>query len=150
MKSKLIRAELKDLETILGLMQEFYEIEHLNFDPHFARKSLKELLSFESFGMTHIIYACNEISGYVVTTNCYSLEFHGRFALIDELYLRQDYRGRGIARSALEELEEICRKNGIHAVRLEVARTNIHARNVYLKAGFKAEERDLMTKWIKE
>ncbi|MGE5429665.1 MAG: GNAT family N-acetyltransferase [Syntrophomonadaceae bacterium] len=150
MDSRLIRAGLRDLELVVTLMQEFYKIEHLEFSDHFQRKALKEILADDNFGMVYIIYAGDIAAGYAVLTNCYSLEFHGRFALIDELYLREAYRGLGIARAAMEEMEEICHRNGIHAIRLEVAKTNVRARQVYNKAGFRAEERDLMTKWIKE
>ncbi|HEX2962878.1 MAG TPA: GNAT family N-acetyltransferase [Ignavibacteriales bacterium] len=150
MDSKLTPAGLGDLELVVTLMQEFYKIEHLEFDPHFQRRALKEILGNSNFGTVQIIYAGDSVAGYVVMTNCYSLEFHGRFVLIDELYLREAYRGRGIAGSAMEKIEEICLEGGIHAIRLEVAKTNVRAQKVYVKAGFKAEERDLMTKWIKE
>lgn len=150
MDSKLVRAGMKDLDLVIGLMQEFYKIEHLEFDDHFQPGALRELLSGSQFGMVNIIYAGDSPAGYVAATNCFSLEFHGRFVLIDELYLREAYRGKGIARRTMEELEEICLSQGIHAIRLEVAKTNLRAREIYLKAGFKAEERDLMTKWIKE
>ncbi|MGE5353667.1 MAG: GNAT family N-acetyltransferase [Acidobacteriota bacterium] len=150
MDSKLSPAGLKDLELLISLMQEFYKIEHLEFDPHFQRRALKEILGNSDFGAVHIIYAGPEVAGYVVVTNCYSLEFHGRFVLVDELYLRESYRGMGIARSAMEKIEDLCLERGVHAIRLEVAKTNVRAQKVYLKAGFKAEERDLMTKWIKE
>lgn len=150
MESKLIRAELNDLELVLSLMQEFYQIEHLEFDTHFQRRALKEILENSSFGMVHLIYTGDSLTGYVIMTNCFSLEFHGRFVLIDELYLREAYRGMGIAKRAMEEVETLCLARGIHAIRLEVAKTNVRARQVYQKAGFKAEERDLMTKWIKE
>ncbi|HEX2869402.1 MAG TPA: GNAT family N-acetyltransferase [Ignavibacteriales bacterium] len=150
MDSKLVPAGVRDLELIISLMQEFYRIEHLEFDPHFQPKALRELLSGSQLGMVNIIYAGESPAGYVVSTNCFSLEFHGRFALIDELYLRESYRRKGIAKKVMEELEEIFLNEGIHAIRLEVAKTNLRAREIYLKAGFKAEERDLMTKWIKE
>lgn len=150
MNSKLVRADLSDLELLITLMQEFYKIEHLEFDAHFQKRALKEILGNSDFGMVHIIHAGDSLAGYVVITNCYSLEFHGRYALIDELYLREGYRGRGVARTALEEIEELCLHSGIHAIRLEVSRTNLRAREVYLKAGFRDEERFLMTKWIKD
>ena len=39
--------------------------------------------------------------GYLVLTLGYSLEYGGRDAFIDEVYIRSSYRGRGIGTAAL-------------------------------------------------
>lgn len=150
MDVKLIRAEIKDSGLLKQMMEEFYTIEHLAFESGTAEKALGDILGSEDYGNIYIISAGSESAGYVVAANCFSLEFHGRFVLIDELYLSEAYRGKGVAMAAMQQIEELCRSRGIHAIRLEVAKTNVRARGVYGKAGFIKEERDLMTKWITE
>ena len=43
----------------------------------------------------------------------YGLESHGRFAFLDEMYIRDEYRGRGLGREALEAVEETCRRRRV-------------------------------------
>ena len=78
----------------------------------------------------------------------YSLEFHGRDAFIDELYVVPEYRGRGIGSNVMRIVEDACRELGVRAVHLEVERDNPAARALYLRFGFKEHDRLLMTRWI--
>lgn len=88
------------------------------------------------------------MAGYIVLTFGFSLEFHGRDAFVDELYVRNGYRGHGIGKASLRLVEEVCQKEGIKALHLEVDRQNLHAQNLYRKAGYKDHDRYLLTKWL--
>jgi ribosomal protein S18 acetylase RimI-like enzyme len=92
--------------------------------------------------------ANGEPVGYLCVTLCYSLEFDGRFALLDELYLEEASRGKGIGAQAIAFAAEFGRARGLTAIRLEVAHTNSHAVELYRREGFKAHDRHLMTKWL--
>jgi diamine N-acetyltransferase len=140
-------AESFDINTILILMQEFYEIEHLTFD-HNSCAAITDLLNNKSFGGVWLIQHQTEAIGYVVLTIGYSLEFHGRDAFIDELYIRANYRGQGIGTQALEYMQEVCRSLGIKALHLEVDRVNTKAQKLYHSLGFKDHDRYLLTKWL--
>jgi len=89
-----------------------------------------------------------ELAGYLVLTFGYSLEFHGRDALVDELYVREAYRGRGAGTLSLAFVEEICRTEGIRALHLEVDRGNERARRLYHRAGYEDHDRYLLTRWL--
>jgi ribosomal protein S18 acetylase RimI-like enzyme len=86
--------------------------------------------------------------GYVVLTFGYSLEFLGRDAFIDELYLREYYRGRGWGRKTLDFVEEQARTSDIRSIHLEVVRQNDTAKEVYRRTGYVDHDHFLMTKWI--
>jgi GNAT superfamily N-acetyltransferase len=148
METSFKRAASHDLETLLVFMREFYEFEHLSFDERVARTALAKLLADESCGRVWMIYVGDEAVGYVVLTLGYSLEFRGRDAFIDELYMREGYRGQGAGKSALKFVEEACRALGIQALHLEVGRDNPNAQALYRKVGFQDHDRYLMTKWI--
>ncbi len=141
-------AILSHTQSLLELMQEFYACEHLPFDEAVARKSLEEILNNKSFGYIYLIVPDDMIVGYIVLTFGFSLEFHGRDALVDELYIREPYRGKGMGTKALEFVQEVCRQEGIHALHLEVDRGNIRAQELYRKSGFKDHNRYLLTKWL--
>jgi len=137
-----------DIETLIAMMREFYAHEELTFDEAIARRALRGIVGDETFGRVFLILAAGEVAGYAVLTFGYSLEFHGRDAFVDEIYLRDEYRGRGIGGRALEFLTEVCAENGISALHLEVERSNTQAQAVYHKFGFEDHDRYLMTKWI--
>lgn len=137
-----------DIEALLAMMIDFYAHEGLALDETIARRALLDLIDDEKLGRVFLILLANEIVGYAVLTFGYSLEFHGRDAFVDEIYLRDEHRGQGIGARALEFLTGVCAENGVAALHLEVERSNARAQAVYRKFGFEDHDRYLMTKWI--
>ncbi len=141
-------ADVADIDLLTEFMRELYEFDRSAFDEHVARSALLQILSDDSFGRVWLIQVNGSPVGYVVLTLGFSLEFHGRDAFIDELYIREQYRGCGVGRRAIELVEGACRSSGVRALHLEVEHANTGAQAVYRKLGFKDHERHLMTKWI--
>jgi len=143
-------ADASHANLLIPLMREFYAVEHLRFDEKVAPQALQQLLRNRAFGIAYLISVDNELVGYIVLTFGFSLEFHGRDAFIDELYLRENYRGQGIGKAGLQLIEETCRSEGIKALHLEVERVNTRAQAVYRRAGYQDHDRYLLTKWFEE
>jgi GNAT superfamily N-acetyltransferase len=141
-------ADVSDIETLLVFMQEYYAFDQFPFDRDVARAALERLLSDPAFGRIWLIRDGAEAVGYVVLALGYSLEYHGRDAFLDEIYIRAGHRGQGIGARALAFLEDVCRDLGVNALHLEVERSNTVAQQVYRRAGFEDHDRFLMTKWI--
>jgi len=141
-------ASISDAATLLELMREYYAFDHLSFDEAAIRPALAALLDNDSFGRAWLIEDGGAPLGYVILTLGYSLEYHGRDAFVDELYIREAYRGRGRGRQALELLEATCRELGVRALHLEVDRANTVAQEVYRRAGYQDTGRYLMNKWL--
>lgn len=137
-----------DEEIVLELMREFYTIEHLDYRQEVARAALRELWGDTARGRVYLPSVEGSLAGYLVLTYGFSLEFHGRDALVDELYLREAYRGRGLGTACLRWVEEVCREEGIHAVHLEVDRINTGAKRLYHREGYADHDRHLLTKWL--
>lgn len=142
------RANAAHRSTLLLLMREFYAFEHLAWDEAEARGALDTLLGDTSLGEVWLAVRGGEAAGYFVLSFGFSLEFRGRFALLDELFLREGHRGGGLGRRAMEQAVRACRAQGIHALRLEVEHRNGAAQAFYRRLGFHAHERHLMTRWI--
>ena len=75
----------------------------------------------------------------------YSLEYLGRDAFIDELYLIESYRRRGWGKRTMQFVQEEAQRQGIRAIHLEVVRRNTNAFEFYRKLGFKDHDHRLMT-----
>lgn len=148
MKHIFTLANASDADELVELMREFYAFEHLAFDEAAARIALGQILSEGKFGVVHLIRVGAETAGYLVVTFAFSLEFHGRDAFVDELYLRENFRGSGIGKASIEFAAEVCRAEGIAALHLEVERENTRAQNLYRRAGFRDHDRYLLTKWL--
>jgi|SRR5919202_191505 ribosomal protein S18 acetylase RimI-like enzyme len=150
-------ADRSDTEILVQFIREFHEFEHLPFDDKTIRTLLAKLLNDDSLGRVWLIQdgsdaiaqsAGPKAIGYIVLTFGYSLEFLGRDAIIDELYIRQSHRGQGVGTKALQFVEEMCPSLGIQSLHLEVDRKNTTAQSLYRKVGFEDHDRYLMTKWI--
>jgi ribosomal protein S18 acetylase RimI-like enzyme len=136
-------------EPVMGeLMREFYAHEGLRFDAERSLGAFRTLVGDPNLGRVWTFRAGDEVVGYVAVTVCFSLEFAGRYALVDELYVREAHRGRGIGLRALEAVGEACRELDVPAVRLEVDVRNQRAMALYRRAGFALQERYMMSRWV--
>jgi GNAT superfamily N-acetyltransferase len=148
MKTTFKIAERTDIETLLEFMRGYYEFDHLPFDEQVARAALTKFVDDELLGRVWLISYVDEAIGYLILTLGYSLEYGGRDAFIDEVYIRESHRGYGIGQSALTFAEDACRSLGVRVLHLEVERANTNAHGLYRKAGFVDHDRYLMTKRI--
>jgi GNAT superfamily N-acetyltransferase len=138
----------QELPALLAMMRDFYEQQHMRFDETVARRAIQQLLEKPEHGQIYLIFRGAELAGYFTLTFCFSLEFHGRFALLDEVYLREPFRRQKLGQAVIGFAEGLCRQRGIAALRLEVGRENAGAQALYRKSGFAEDARNLMTKWL--
>ena len=150
MRAKFKSATVSDEEVLMNLRREFCEFESFPnpLDEQTNRRVLRMLIENEQAGRIWMILIEGEAVGYVVLTFGYRLEYAGRDALIDELYLREKFRGFGIGKQTVAFIEEFCRAQNIKTVHLEVDRTNTAAKTLYRQSGFVDHERHFLTKWI--
>jgi ribosomal protein S18 acetylase RimI-like enzyme len=137
-----------DADALVEMMRALYEHDRTPFDEPAHRAALAQLFADDSYGVVYLLLSGGAAAGYVVVTFGFSLEFRGRDAFIDELFVRGEFRGRGLGASALRFAEGVCRERGVRALHLEVERANAGAQSVYRRAGFKDHDRYLLTKWL--
>lgn len=142
------RATLADEAALGELMREFYAHEGLVFDEVRTIGAFRRMAEDPNLGAVWIVRVGDALAGYVAITMSYSLEFAGRFGLIDELYVREAYRGHGLGSRALEVAAEACRAMDVSALRLEVDVENERARALYQRLGFTLQKRYMMSRWI--
>jgi ribosomal protein S18 acetylase RimI-like enzyme len=141
-------ATLLDLEAVLALHRDFFAEDGYPFREEESRANLARLLAEPGLGRVFAMDEDGTVAGYLVLTFGFSLEFGGRDALVDELYVSPGYRGRGLGTRALDAAEAVCREQGIRAVHLAVERYKEGAQALYRRMGFVAHQRDVMTKRI--
>jgi GNAT superfamily N-acetyltransferase len=136
------------MERALDMMGRLYSEAGAAHHRERARRAADGLMANPELGGVWLIEVHGETAGYFCVTLCYSLEFDGRFALLDELYLEEAWRRKGIGAQAIAFAAEWSRARSLAAIRLEVAHTNSRALELYRREGFKAHDRHLMTKWL--
>jgi len=137
-----------DIDTILEFMRQFYAIDEYPFEEHAARTALDNIVHDLSLGRVWLIHIGEEAIGYIVVTFGYSLEYRGRDAFIDELFVLASHRNQGVGTKAIQFALEACPALGIRALHLEVERTNVTGQTLYRKFGFEDHDRYLMTRLI--
>jgi ribosomal protein S18 acetylase RimI-like enzyme len=110
-----------------------------------ARASFVRLVTDDMLGRVWVLEFEGEPAGYVVLTLGYSMEYSGRDAFVDDLFIRERYRRRGLGRMAMDVVKSECRGRGVRALHLEVGRTNTAAKELYRRFGFVDHDRQLMT-----
>jgi GNAT superfamily N-acetyltransferase len=135
-----------DLGVLLDLMRQLYEHGEMPWSERTAEVSLSELLRSPEKGGAWLVRVNRETTGYLVLTLAFSLEFGGSFGFLDELYIRPEWRGKGVGSAALRFAEVQCLQLGASALRLETATDNRDGVRFYERHGLTREPRYLMTK----
>jgi ribosomal protein S18 acetylase RimI-like enzyme len=137
------------VRRVLPFMARLYEQDHLDYDADRAVRVCEWFLANPDWGGVWMVESNGEDAGYLAITVASSIEFHGRLAFLDELYIAPAFRSRGLGPAAVEFASGWARARGFAALRLEVAHENAHAQHVYRRAGFLLQDdRRLMTKWL--
>ena len=135
-----------DLDTLNRMVRAYYVHDGLAYEELPARRALQEIIRTKRFGRAWLIDLDKELIGYAVLTFGFSVEFHGRHAVLDEVFLLPDHQGKGHFREILALIEACCREQGIRALSLLVETKNTQAQRAYQKNGFKPYDRIVMTK----
>ena len=138
-------AESEDIPQLVALMTEFYAETATPLDANQAATAFAALLAHDQLGQVWVIQANKRTVGYVVVTFSYSMEFGGRNAFLDDLFIRAPFRGDGLGAAALQEVRRFCVDRGVRALHLETGRDNVAAHALYRKAGFVVTDRQLLT-----
>lgn len=137
-----------DVAPIVALMRGYYAEDGYSFEAVQSRHALRTLLGDDTLGRVWVLEDEEGVAGYLVVTLGYSLEYGGRDAFIDELFLAERARGRGAGRQALDLAEAWCRERGVRALHLEVEPHRDQASELYRRRGFVDRGRRLMTLWL--
>jgi GNAT superfamily N-acetyltransferase len=129
-------------ETLLPLVRAYHEFEHVVMSDAERKAAVAPLLEAESpWGRVWLIRFRDRVVGYVALCFGYSIEFRGRDAFIDELFIVPEARGQGAGGAVLQLLKQEAASLGVVALHLEVAKDNEPARRLYGQGGFLARER---------
>lgn len=141
MKVELRAMDATTLPRVLPLIADYHAFESLDSSAAEREAAARQLLDNPDFGAIWLVYCDDELAGYIALCRGFSIEFNGFDAFIDEFFLAENFRGRGVGAQVLTAIRAEARAREINALHLEVARDNQAARRLYRAAGFEAREK---------
>ena len=149
MAISILRATPADLDALLVLMQGMQLDDPWDEPPDESsvRHNLLELLQNPAYGFAYIAREDHVLVAYLIICFDFSLEYRGKGAWVDELFVERTHRGKGIATQLLDLAERSCLEQGAQTLHLEVTHGN-PAIELYRRRGFHDHHRYLMTKWL--
>ena len=139
-------AATEDLERLLPMVQAYHQHEDIDVTDEHRRSALEPLLEGSPLGAVWFIGPKMSPVGYVAVSFGWSIELGGMDGFVDEIWVREKVRGRGMGSEALALLMKSLREAGVKALHLEVADGN-PAERIYARAGFRRRDYALMT-WV--
>ena len=126
---------IEDKPAVFEMMKVFYASPAVlsNGSDEIFSNDIENCINDSPYLEGYIIEDSNEIQGYAMIAKSFSTEFGKPCIWIEDLYLKEEYRGGGIGSSFFSYLEE---KFPETIMRLEVEEDNTRAVAVYQKNGY--------------
>jgi ribosomal protein S18 acetylase RimI-like enzyme len=138
--STLTLAQNEDFDRLAPLVAAFHAEQGIETTEDSRRTALEPLLEGTPHGVAYLIGPRRAPVGYIVISFGYSVEMGGIDGFVDEFYIRERVRGRGMGSEVLMSLLPALGRHGVKGLHLEVARDDDSARRLYTRAGFVARE----------
>lgn len=154
MKISLVAPSLSSMDMLLKLVGELFEYEVLPQKKEQTQHAIQQLLNNPELGQAWFIEVDVDgekfIAGHIIISFSFSLEHGGRIGLIDQFYLKPEWRQQGIGTELIPQVEQHVASAGVNALSLEVNIGNSGARKFYEKHGFVPRRQFcMMTKVLK-
>lgn len=142
--------QTSDIETIVPMMVEFYAIDNYPIDVSISKELFLEFLENKHLGRAYFISENGEILGYIILTFVFSFEYKGTIAFLDELYISEKARGKGLGKLALDFIHKEAVSLDLKIIYLEIEGHNEIAQKLYLSKDFVVHNRNLMKLTVKQ
>lgn len=130
-------------EYIKGLFQEDPTPQGMTEEK--IQRTIKTLLKHKEKGTIFVMEVGKEVIGYAILINFWSNEYGGNIVYIDELFIRKEWRGKGVATKFIQYLAKKKMNNAV-SLFLEVTPQNKRAEELYKRLGFEVHKNKRMTK----
>lgn len=126
-----------DKENYLILAKEFYASDAVLHDipSIYIEATFDEMMRSDVYAQGYAFEVDGEMAGYALLAKTFSQEAGGLVLWLEELYVREPYRGCGLGSEFFAFLDQK-RQEGITRIRLEVEEENEKAVELYQKMGF--------------
>ena len=139
-------ATADDLERLKPMGAAYHAEAGIDSDAAHREAAIRPLIEGSPHGAIWLIGPRMSPVGYVCACFGWSLEMGGMDGFIDEIWIREKVRGRGMGGEALVTLQKTLAEAGVKALHLEISEGG-GAERLYHRAGFRRRRFNLMT-WV--
>ncbi len=135
----------QDRDTVLPMVRDFYRSEAVlhPVDPEILERSFRAAADpGEPLLRGVLLLEEDAPAGYLYITQCYAAEVGGRCVVLEEIYLKPEFRGRGLGTQVMDWLRK--EYPGARRFRLEVTRENAGAVRLYERSEYRYLNYDQM------
>ena len=127
--------KFEDKVEVISMMKTFYSSEAVftNGSDEIFEADFKACINNSPYLEGYVFTSDEIILGYAMLAKSFSTEFGKSCIWFEDLYIKPEYRGNGIAPRFLQYIKELYPEC---VYRLEVEQENTHATHVYKKQGF--------------
>src|SRR5713226_7776090 len=105
-RGRIKAATARDTDRLRKFIEAYYRFDRIPFDGKLTADGLSLLLKDPTLGRAWLILNRRRAVGYLLLTFGFDLEFGGRQATITDFYIQAPYRGKGVGRKVLAQIEE--------------------------------------------
>lgn len=135
-----------DLPALTALARAYYAYDRHDWVEATQLQALRQLCAGTPHARAFFIALEGRRIGYVSVAFGFSIEVGGLDFFLDEFFLEEAWRGRGLGRRALALIEAEVRALGGLRLCLEAELHNARAQGLYESSGYEPHERHLLSK----
>ncbi len=142
--SRLSLATPDDIEPIVAMLGAQFKEHNIPAPDESTRAGALAILENDERGFILTLYEGSELLGIGCVAFTWTLEWGGKSAWLDELYVVPERRSQGLGRLLLQGCTAEARARGCAAIDLEVVHGHERASHLYEREGFTTHPR---TRW---
>jgi GNAT superfamily N-acetyltransferase len=135
-------ADAADRKQIINLLHHYFSDHQLPATDDRIAVIVDGILGHPEHGFFHVARASSMVVGLACVHYNWTLEHYGKSAWLDDLFVRPDYRHRGVGKQLMLAAIERARRAGCHAIDFEVDEQNEWAGELARAEGFTVVDRD--------
>ncbi|CAG9295961.1 GNAT family N-acetyltransferase [Celerinatantimonas diazotrophica] len=133
---KILEAKSSDIPLLIKLMSQFNIEESIKLSVEAMKKTIELSLSNRNYIQTFIAYEGHSVIGYIHICYSFSFEYQGLEASIDEIFILKEFRGLGLAKVLIDDIENEIKSKGVVAIRADVSDEKPWLDGFYKRLGF--------------
>ncbi|MHC1721666.1 MAG: GNAT family N-acetyltransferase [Aminipila sp.] len=127
--------------------EDFWNNTDSNSDEQFSL-TFDEALQHPELITLLLIEKEQQVIGFANLMFIFSIWSHGKALILDDLYIKEEFRGNGIGRFVMQSLETYAREQGCKRLQFQSEYTNSEAHKFYNKLGYVSESMYFYVKYL--
>ncbi len=127
---------INDKKEYIEMTKEFYTSEAVlhSIPQEYIETTFDNLVNDTPYAKGYMIEYNGGVAGYVLLAITYSNEVGGKVVWIEEIFIKEEFRGKGIGKKVFGQIKEL--NKDAKRFRLEVTKENLGAIRLYENLGY--------------